>query len=156
MSTPWPFHIWAFELIGPINIPSQGHIWILLTTECYTKWVKKINLKQAIAVANFIWDKLFANLAFLSTYIKNGTLFVNVHVWEMLDSYGIDHVKSSPYHCKWNGQAKASNKTSFHILSKMVYDEPKKQANSLTSPNSIPYFETNFNIDQIFLSYLWG
>lgn len=55
LATPWSFHTWAFDLIGPINPPSLGHIWILAATECYTKWVEAITLKRATgpAVANF-------------------------------------------------------------------------------------------------------
>ncbi|XP_028086009.1 uncharacterized protein LOC114286987 [Camellia sinensis] len=38
-SSPWPFHTWAMDLIGPISPPSKGHIWIVAATETYTKWV---------------------------------------------------------------------------------------------------------------------
>ena len=37
MTTPWPFHTWGLDLIGPINPPSNGYIWILATTEYFTK-----------------------------------------------------------------------------------------------------------------------
>uniref|UniRef100_A0A2N9H4D7 RNA-directed DNA polymerase n=1 Tax=Fagus sylvatica TaxID=28930 RepID=A0A2N9H4D7_FAGSY len=29
MATPWPFHTWGLDLIGPINPSSGGYIWIL-------------------------------------------------------------------------------------------------------------------------------
>ena len=50
MTTLWPFHTCGFDLIGPINPPSYGYIWIL------AKWVETIPLKKATraAVANFI------------------------------------------------------------------------------------------------------
>lgn len=47
LSTPWQFHTWDFDLIGPINLPSRGHIWILIEKEYYTKWVEAIALKRA-------------------------------------------------------------------------------------------------------------
>ena len=37
MTTPWPFHTWGLDLIGPINPPSNGYIWILAATEDLTK-----------------------------------------------------------------------------------------------------------------------
>jgi ribonuclease HI len=37
MATPWPFHTWGLDLIGPINPPSGGYIWILAATEYFTK-----------------------------------------------------------------------------------------------------------------------
>lgn len=45
--TLWPFHIWDFDLVGVINVPSRGYIWILATKECYIKWVKAVALKRA-------------------------------------------------------------------------------------------------------------
>ncbi|XP_021290862.1 uncharacterized protein LOC110421578 [Herrania umbratica] len=58
--TPWPFHTWGFDLIGPINPLFKGYAWILATTECFTKWVEAISLKNAIgpAVANFIKENI--------------------------------------------------------------------------------------------------
>jgi hypothetical protein len=56
MATPWPFHTWGLDLIGPINPASGGYIWILVATEYFTKWVEAIPLRKAtgVAVANFI------------------------------------------------------------------------------------------------------
>lgn len=47
LSSPWPFHTWAFDLIGPITPASKEHVWILAATECFTKWVEAIPLKKA-------------------------------------------------------------------------------------------------------------
>ena len=30
MVTPWPFHTWGLDLVGPVNPPSRGYIWILV------------------------------------------------------------------------------------------------------------------------------
>ena len=46
MMTPWSFHTWELDLIGPINPPSKGHIWILVATKYFTKWVEAISLKK--------------------------------------------------------------------------------------------------------------
>ena len=37
MATPWPFHTWGLDLIGPINSASGNYIWILVATEYFTK-----------------------------------------------------------------------------------------------------------------------
>ena len=60
MTTPWPFYTWGLDLIGPINPPSNGHIWILAATEHFTKWVEANPLKKATeaAVSNFIWEHI--------------------------------------------------------------------------------------------------
>ena len=46
MMTPWSFHTWELDLIGLINPPSKGHIWILVATKYFTKWVEAISLKK--------------------------------------------------------------------------------------------------------------
>uniref|UniRef100_A0A2N9F1A7 Integrase zinc-binding domain-containing protein n=1 Tax=Fagus sylvatica TaxID=28930 RepID=A0A2N9F1A7_FAGSY len=46
MTTPWPFHTWGLDLIGPIGPASDGHIWILVATEYFTKWVEAVSLPK--------------------------------------------------------------------------------------------------------------
>uniref|UniRef100_A0A2N9FCJ7 RNA-directed DNA polymerase n=1 Tax=Fagus sylvatica TaxID=28930 RepID=A0A2N9FCJ7_FAGSY len=65
MATPWPFHTWGLDLIGPINPSSGGCIWILVATEYFTKWVEAIPLRKATgaAVANFIREHIITRVA---------------------------------------------------------------------------------------------
>uniref|UniRef100_A0A2N9EZ34 RNA-directed DNA polymerase n=1 Tax=Fagus sylvatica TaxID=28930 RepID=A0A2N9EZ34_FAGSY len=51
MATPWPFHTWGLDLIGPINPSSGGYIWILVATEYFSKWVEAIPLRKATGAA---------------------------------------------------------------------------------------------------------
>ena len=50
MTTPWSFHTWGLDFIGPI----------LAAIEYFTKWVEVIHLKKAIgaSVANFIQEHI--------------------------------------------------------------------------------------------------
>uniref|UniRef100_A0A2N9GIA0 Integrase zinc-binding domain-containing protein n=1 Tax=Fagus sylvatica TaxID=28930 RepID=A0A2N9GIA0_FAGSY len=65
MATPWPFHTWGLDLIGPINPASGGYIWILVATEYFSKWVEAIPLRKATgaAVANFIREHIITSTA---------------------------------------------------------------------------------------------
>uniref|UniRef100_A0A2N9IPK6 RNA-directed DNA polymerase n=1 Tax=Fagus sylvatica TaxID=28930 RepID=A0A2N9IPK6_FAGSY len=129
MATPWPFHTWGLDLIGPINPPSGGYIWILAATEYFTKWVEAIPLRKATgaAVANFIPGSISSpDLAFPTKIISdNGTPFVNKDVREVLEHYRIKHRRSTPYYPQGNGQAEATNRMLLRILSKMVFDYGK-------------------------------
>uniref|UniRef100_A0A2N9H8N1 Uncharacterized protein n=1 Tax=Fagus sylvatica TaxID=28930 RepID=A0A2N9H8N1_FAGSY len=95
MATPWPFHTWGLDLIGPINPASGGYIWILVATEYFSKWVEAIPLRKATgaAVANFIREHIIT--------------------------------RSTPYYPQGNGQAEATNRMLLRILSKMVFDYGK-------------------------------
>jgi hypothetical protein len=66
MATPWPFHTWGLDLIGPINPPSGGYIWILVATEYFSKWVEAVPLCKAtgVAMANFIHEHIITRLAY--------------------------------------------------------------------------------------------
>uniref|UniRef100_A0A2N9H7S0 RNA-directed DNA polymerase n=1 Tax=Fagus sylvatica TaxID=28930 RepID=A0A2N9H7S0_FAGSY len=92
MATPWPFHTWGLDLIGPINPASGGCIWILVATEYFTKWVEAIPLRKATDVR------------------------------EVLEHYRVKHRRSTPYYPQGNGQAEATNRMLLRILSKMVFD----------------------------------
>lgn len=60
-------------MIGLINPTSQGRIWILAATKCYTKRVKVIVLKWAIGVsiANFIQDNVICHFGIPKSLLSN-------------------------------------------------------------------------------------
>uniref|UniRef100_A0A2N9GBA6 RNA-directed DNA polymerase n=1 Tax=Fagus sylvatica TaxID=28930 RepID=A0A2N9GBA6_FAGSY len=128
MATPWPFHTWGLDLIGPINPASGGYIWILVATEYFSKWVEAIPLRKATgaAVTNFIREHIITRFGIPHKIISdNGTPFVNKNVREVLEHYRIKHRRSTPYYPQGNGQAEATNRMLLRILSKMVFDYGK-------------------------------
>ena len=75
MVTPWPFHTWRLDLVGPINPRSNGYIWILVATEYFTKWVEVMPLHKATrgAMANFIKENIIARFGVQQhTFCKSG------------------------------------------------------------------------------------
>ena len=47
---PWPFRGWGIDLIGQICPPSsKNHKFILVATDCFTKWVEAVPLKNVIS-----------------------------------------------------------------------------------------------------------
>uniref|UniRef100_A0A2N9JAJ4 RNase H type-1 domain-containing protein n=1 Tax=Fagus sylvatica TaxID=28930 RepID=A0A2N9JAJ4_FAGSY len=92
MTTPWSFHTWGLDLIGPIGPISGGHIWILVATEYFTKWVEAIPLRKATGCAKGI-RALSSQASTIHAVLPQG-----------------------------NGQAEATNRMLLRILSKMVFD----------------------------------
>uniref|UniRef100_A0A2N9J549 Reverse transcriptase domain-containing protein n=1 Tax=Fagus sylvatica TaxID=28930 RepID=A0A2N9J549_FAGSY len=88
MVTPWPFHTWGLDLIGPINLPFGGYIWILVATEYFSKWVEVISLRKATdaAVANFIREHIIT-----SAYEK--TLQTRIFAKGQMVMRTVDHVR---------------------------------------------------------------
>ena len=125
MTTPWPFHTWGLDLIGPINPPSNGHIWILVTIEYFTKWVEAIPLKKAIeaAMTNFILEHIIIHFGIPRRLISdNGTPFINKDMKNLTKAYHIKHGRSTPYYPQGNGQAEATNRVILKILKKMKHE----------------------------------
>ena len=134
MTTPWPFHTWGLDLIGPINPPSNGYIWILVATEYFTKWVEAIPLKKATGatVANFIRDHIFTRFRIPRSLISdNRTPFINKDMKELTEAYHIKHGRSIPYYPQGNGQAKATNRVMLKILKKMKHEYGGKWSDHL-------------------------
>ena len=81
--TPYPFHSWRLDFIGPINLPSKGCTWILVATEIFTKRVKVVAMKKAASssMANFLRENIICRFGVPSKIISdNGTPFLNKDV----------------------------------------------------------------------------
>ncbi|XP_028127093.1 protein NYNRIN-like [Camellia sinensis] len=131
IKTLYPFHTWAFDLVGSIAQQSKGYRWILATTEVSTKWVEAIPMRKTdgARVANFIRENIICRFGIPKVMLSdNGTPFVNRHIGRLPDAYQIKHHKSSPYYLQGNRQAEATNKTLIRILSKMMDEAGVKLA----------------------------
>ena len=122
MVTPWPFHTPGLNLVGLVNPPSKGYIWILGATKYFTKKAEVVPLCKVTrgAIANFIKENIITCFEVLHRIISDdGTSFVNKEVRKMLEFYQAKHHRSSPYYPQGNEQAEAMNKTLIKIISKM-------------------------------------
>ena len=109
-------------MVGPVNPPSRGYIWILVAIEYFTNWVEVVPLRKATggAVANFIKENIIVRFGVPHRIISdNGTPFVNSEVRKMLEFYQVKHHRLSPHYPQANGQVEATNKTLIKIISKM-------------------------------------
>ena len=108
-------------MVGPVNPPSHGYIWIIMATEYFTKWAKAIPLCKATegVVANFIKENIIIIFGVPHRIISDNGTFVNREVRKMLEFYQVKHHRSSPYYLQGNRQAEATNKTLIKIISKM-------------------------------------
>ena len=122
-------------MVGPVNPPSRGYIWILVATEYFTKWAEAMPLRKATkgAVANFIKENIIVRFGVPHRIISdNGTPFVNSDdIRKMLEFYQVKHHRSLPYHLQGNGQAEVTNKVLIKIISKMSQEYTGRWATHL-------------------------
>ncbi|PKI70488.1 hypothetical protein CRG98_009122 [Punica granatum] len=91
------------DVIGPINPKaSNGHLFILVAIDYFTKWIEAITLASVIAktVARFLKRDIIARYGVPATLIL--------------------HRNSSPYHPQMNGAIEAANKNIKKIIEKMT------------------------------------
>ncbi|KAF7152141.1 hypothetical protein RHSIM_Rhsim01G0166500 [Rhododendron simsii] len=105
-----------------------------IATEISTKWVEVVSLGRATgaAVANFIKENIICRFGIPKVILSdNGTPFINRNVKKLLKSYLVSHLTSTPYYPQGNGQAKATNKSLIHIISKLLDEKGRTWADHL-------------------------
>ncbi|GLU06587.1 hypothetical protein SLE2022_236090 [Rubroshorea leprosula] len=116
MKTPWPFHTWGLDFIGPINPSSVGYIWILVATEYFTKWVETVPFRKATspAVSNFIKEHIICHfgipykiMAQEKTW-KYQAKMINAFAIRQMVLKAFDHVRKnitgpSKFAANWDG-----------------------------------------------------
>jgi hypothetical protein len=104
----FPFSKWGLDFIGPINPPSSvGHIFILTTTDYFTKWTEVVPLKHAQdeQVISFLESNIFSRFGLpLEIVSDNGPTFISSKFTQFLSKFGVKHFTSSTYYRKEMGR----------------------------------------------------
>jgi ribonuclease HI len=131
----WPFNIWGTDIVGPIDPPtSNGHKYILATTDYFTKWVETISLKEVKASDVIRFFKTYVLYRFGTPrriISDNGTAFKNAKIYALAERFKIDWRYSSIYNPRANGLAEAFNKTLINIMKKTVEGNQRDWDNKL-------------------------
>ncbi|PKI46026.1 hypothetical protein CRG98_033581 [Punica granatum] len=80
MTTSWPFSMWGMDVIGPINPKvSNGHMFILVAIDYFTKWIEAITLASvtAKAVARFLRRDVISRYGVPATIITDNAKNLN-------------------------------------------------------------------------------
>ena len=124
MSSPWPFVAWGMDVIGPIRPKaSNGHRFILVAIDYFTKWVEAVTLKSVTkkVMVDFIHFNIICRFGIPKVIITDNAANLNSHsMQEVCYQFKIEHRNSAPYRPKVNGAIEAANKNIKKILRKMV------------------------------------
>jgi hypothetical protein len=116
--------MWGIDVIGMISpTASNGHRFILVAIDYFTKWVEAISLKSvtAKAVERFIRRDLIARYGVPESIITdNAKNLNNKIVDDLCGQFKIKHRNSSPYRPQMNGAVEAANKNIKKIVEKMT------------------------------------
>jgi len=124
MSALWPFVAWGMDVIGPIEpAASNGHRFILVAIDYFTKWVEAKTFKSVTkkAVVDFVHSNIICRFGIPKVIITDNGANLNRNLMkEVCQQFKITHRNSTPYRPKANGAVEAANKNIKKILRKMV------------------------------------
>uniref|UniRef100_A0A2N9G646 Integrase catalytic domain-containing protein n=1 Tax=Fagus sylvatica TaxID=28930 RepID=A0A2N9G646_FAGSY len=130
MASPWPFSAWGMDVIGAITPKaSNGHEFILVAIDYFTKWVEACSFKNVtqVAVTRFVKNNIICRYGMPEMLITdNASNLKQPHDGPAYASSSrFQHHNSAPYRPKMNGAVEAANKNVKKILSKMTGDITK-------------------------------
>ncbi|XP_075109318.1 uncharacterized protein LOC142181083 [Nicotiana tabacum] len=89
MSAPWSFVTWGMDVNGPIELKaSNGHIFILVAIDYFTKWVEAVTLKVVTkkAVVDFMHSNIICRFGIPKTIITDNAVNLSSHLMRELSS----------------------------------------------------------------------
>lgn len=102
VSADAPFIQWGLDFIGEIHPQlSNQHIWILTTTDYFTKWVEFVPVKNAtdIVVIKFLEENILSRFVCPQHIVThNAATFSSVKMIEFCQKYSILLHCSTPYY----------------------------------------------------------
>ncbi|XP_058216783.1 uncharacterized protein LOC131327654 [Rhododendron vialii] len=123
MTSHWPFSVWGIDVIGMIRLSaSNGHRFILVAIDYFTKWVEAESFKTltAVQVAHFIRKNIIYRYGVPQAFVSdNGTHFKG-RVLELFEKFGIQIHHSIVYRPQTNGAVEVANKNIETIIKKSV------------------------------------
>ncbi|XP_060211814.1 uncharacterized protein LOC132639380 [Lycium barbarum] len=124
MGSPWPFAACGMDVIGPIEPPaSNGHRFILVAIDYFTKWVKASTYKAVTkkVVADFARNNIVCRFGIPESIITDNTTNLNTDLMrETCEKLRIAYQNSTAYRPQMNGAVEAANKNIKKILRKIT------------------------------------
>lgn len=123
-----PFKQWGIDFVGPLNPPSSvGHVYILIATDYFTKWVEAFPTKKVNSqlVCEFLLNYIFVRFGVpIKIVADNATYFSSEEISAFCYEHGISLAHSSNYFPQGNGQAESHNKNLVAIMKNLMDDNP--------------------------------
>ena len=113
LSSPWPFAAWEIDIIGEIRPnASNGHKYIVVSIDYFSRWIEADSFAtlKAKQMAKFIEKSLICRYGVPHHVVTDNGVHFQAETAELLQKYGIEHHKSSPYRPQANGAVEAANK----------------------------------------------
>jgi len=119
----YPFQKLSMDIMGPLPKTSQGHKYILVVTDLFSKWTEAFPLAttDSETIARVLVDEVICRYGVPTTlHSDQAPNLCGQIVSSLCRMLGIDKTRTSAYHPQGNAQVERFNRTLEAMLSKMV------------------------------------
>ena len=116
---------WAFDFVGPLAKTTRGNQYLLTAIDLGTDWTiaQAIPKRSSEAVTGMLQYIIFTYGKPVSVLTDNGEEFLSYQVQNLLQRFGIQHRRTSPYHPQTNGRLEKFNDVLTQMLARMTAPE---------------------------------
>lgn len=123
-----PFERLQADILGPFPRSKKGNRYLLVVTDCFTKWVEAIPLSnmRAATVAEALVNEVISRHGVpLELHTDQGRNFDSRLLKALSSLLGIHKTRTTPLHPQSDGQVERQHRTILNYLSKFVSDNQK-------------------------------
>ncbi|XP_057452113.1 uncharacterized protein LOC130743916 [Lotus japonicus] len=121
--SPWPFHQWGMDLLGPFDTAPGQLKYLVVAVDYYTKWIEAEPLATITTarVQRFFYKNVISRFGVPGVLVTdNGTQFTSKGFRDLLDGLHIKQRFTSVEHPQTNGQAESANRVILRGLRKRL------------------------------------
>lgn len=123
-----PFERLQMDIFSPLPTTFSGNRYLLVTVDCFTKWVEAFPLKniRAKTVAEvFVSHVISRHGVPLEVHTDQGKNFESKLFSELMSLLGIRKTRMTPLHPQSNGQVERQHQTITNYLSKFISENQR-------------------------------
>ncbi|RDY11149.1 Gypsy retrotransposon integrase-like protein 1, partial [Mucuna pruriens] len=129
MASPWPFHKWGIDILGPFPMAPGQVKFLMVAVDYFTKWIEAEPMATITAkrVKRFVWKKIVCRFGFPTEIVSdNGTQFASSATARFCQDLHIKQSFTSVEHPQANGQAEEANRVILRGLRRRL-EEAKRR-----------------------------
>ncbi|RDX61813.1 Tf2-8, partial [Mucuna pruriens] len=134
VTSPWPFHKWGIDILGPFPLTPGQLKFLMVAVDYFTKWVEAEPMATITAerVKRFMWKKIICRFGLLAEIVlDNGTRFASSTTAKFCQELHIRQSFTSVEHPQANGQAEAANRVILRGLRRRLEEAKGRWAEEL-------------------------
>ena len=118
----------VIDILSGLPVTKEGHKYLLVATDYFTKWTEEYPLKDAEASTcmEALYNNFFARMGLArQLHSDRGPNFESKLVAELCKLTGVNKSRTTPFHPRSDGQTERANRTILQMLRASICDNPE-------------------------------